>query len=533
MLDLNGVRLRNRLVTSASLLGYGASPRRLILYGLSPIAQWVPLERFGAVTTRTVTTEPREGHFTLREDWRVREYPELLRRYAGALRRVDAGWLNAFGWCNIGIERYLDEYYPRTHHLNRIVSLGGFSADEFCELVETVNQRVPVGRIAAVEFNVSCHNVNFPFEDILDEVLGRAIPASRHPVIVKLSPDTDYLAAARVAERNGAAALTAINAVKGLRLDPRSGEPLLRNRFGSLSGRAIKPIGLRVVAELRDADVRVPIIATAGIRTFADCREFLWAGADAVSLGSEAWLAPLWGYALGPARGARIRRLIRQVERSEGSLPFGPRRAETPLTGGGGSLAPPAALKEHAGHAEGGASRGERSSLLEDLAEAAVLRGRFQLRSGGTSDYYIDKYQFGTRPALLRRVAEALAAELPEGTQYVAGTALGAVPLAVAVSLALDLPAVLVRPEGRDHGPVRAIEGTLPPGARVVLLEDVVTTGSAALAALEALRAAGATVTRVIAVVDREEGGSERFEAAGVPYRALLRSRDLGIGGAR
>ena len=515
MLDLNGVRLRNRLVTSASLLGYGASPRRLILYGLSPIAQWVPLERFGAVTTRTVTTQPREGHFTLREDWSVREYPELLRRYAGALRRVDAGWLNAFGWCNIGIERYLDEYYPRTHHLNRIVSLGGFSAAEFCELVETVNQRVPVGRIAAVEFNVSCHNVNFPFEDILDEVLRGAIPASRHPVIVKLSPDTDYLAAARVAERNGAAALTAINAVKALRLDPRSGEPLLRNRFGSLSGRAIKPIGLRVIAELRDAGVRVPIIATAGIRNFADCREFLWAGADAVSLGSEAWLAPLWGYALGPARGVRIRRLIRQVERSEGSLPV---RQTAPA-----APAPPSA-PEPAASADG---------LAEALAEAAVLRGRFQLRSGGTSDYYIDKYQFGTRPALLRRVAEALAAELPEGTQYVAGTALGAVPLAVAVSLARDLPAVLVRPEGRDHGPVRVIEGTLPPGARVVLLEDVVTTGSAALAALEALRAAGATVTRVIAVVDREEGGSERFEAVGVPYRALLRSRDLGIGGAQ
>jgi hypothetical protein len=85
---------------------------------------------------------------------------------------------------------------------------------------------------------------------------------------------------------------------------PRTGEPLLKNRFGSLSGRAIKPIGLRVVAELRDAGLRVPIIATAGIRTFDDCREFLWAGADAVSLGSEAWLAPLPGYALGPARGA-------------------------------------------------------------------------------------------------------------------------------------------------------------------------------------------------------------------------------------
>ena len=542
MIELNGIRLRNRLVTSASLLGYGASPHRLILYGLSPIAQWVPLERFGAVTTRTITTQPREGHFTLREDWKVREYPELLRRYAGVLRRVDAGWINAFGWCNIGVERYFAEYYPRTHHLNRIVSLGGFSADEFCELVETVNQRAPAGEIAAVEFNVSCHNVNFPFEDILDEVLGRAVPASRHPVIVKLSPDTDYLAAAKVAERNGAAALTAINAVNALRLDPRTGEPLLKNRFGSLSGRAIKPIGLRVVAELRDAGVRVPIIATAGIRDFDDCREFLWAGADAVSLGSEAWLAPLPGYALGPARGARIRRVIRQVERSEGSLPV--RRPEAPSARPQAPSARPQAPS--AGPPEEAAASARvqpvapaaapgsvgANGLAGAIAEAAVLRGRFQLRSGGTSDYYIDKYLFGTRPALLRRVAEALAAELPEDTQYVAGTALGAVPLAVAVSLARDLPAVLVRPEGRDHGPVRAIEGTLPPGTRVVLLEDVVTTGAAALAALEVLRAAGATVTTVIAVVDREEGGSERFEAAGVPYRALLRSRDLGIGDA-
>jgi dihydroorotate dehydrogenase (NAD+) catalytic subunit len=521
MLDLNGIRLRNRLVTSASLLGYGASPHRLILYGLSPIAQWVPLERFGAITTRTVSTQPREGHFTLREDWSVREYPELVRRYAGALRRVDAGWINAFGWCNIGIERYFDEYFPRTHHLNRIVSLGGFSAEEFGELVETVNRKAPVGKIAAVEFNVSCHNVNFPFEEILDDVLAEAIPTSRHPVIVKLSPDTDYLAAAKVAERNGAAAVTAINAVKALRLDPETGEPLLKNRFGSLSGRAIKPIGLRVVAELRDAGLRLPIIATAGIRDFDDCREFLWAGADAVSLGSEAWLAPLWGYALGPLRGARIRHLITQIERAEGTPPLVP-RAATP------AAATPAAAGTPASNGSGAPD-----GLATAVADAAVLRGTFKLRSGGTSDYYIDKYQFGTRPALLRQVAEALAAELPEGTEYVAGTALGAVPLAVAVSLARGLPSVLVRPEGRDHGPVRAVEGSLPAGARVALLEDVVTTGSAALAAVEALRDAGAKVIGVIAVVDREEGGSAAFEAAGVPYRALLRSRDLGIGGAR
>ena len=199
MLDLNGVRLRNRVVTSASLLGYGASAHRLIMYGLSPIAQWVPLERFGAVTTRTLTLQPREGHFTLRDDWKLTEFPELLRLYRQALRSVDGGWMNAFGWCNIGIERYFDEYFDRTHRLNRIVSLGGFSADEFCELVETVNKHAEPGQIAAVEFNVSCHNVNFPFENILEDVLAQAIPASRHPVIVKLSPDTDYVAAARIA----------------------------------------------------------------------------------------------------------------------------------------------------------------------------------------------------------------------------------------------------------------------------------------------------------------------------------------------
>jgi dihydroorotate dehydrogenase (NAD+) catalytic subunit len=311
--DLNGVKLRNRLLTAASLLGYGASKRRLILYGLSPIAQWVPLERFGAVTTRTLTVDERPGHYSLREDWSITEFPAMLRLYNRALRQVDAGWINAFGWSNIGIERYFEEYYARTANLNRIISLGGFTSGEFERLVDVVNRHARPGEIAAVEFNVSCHNVNFDFETILDEVLTRAVPASRHPVILKLSPDEDYVGQARLAERRGVAALTAINAVKGLRLDPETGEPWMKNRFGSISGRAIKPIGLRVVAELRDAGVRLPIIATGGIRTFDDCREYFWAGADAVSLGSAVWLTSMPLYALGPLEGLRIRRLINKV----------------------------------------------------------------------------------------------------------------------------------------------------------------------------------------------------------------------------
>src|SRR5919204_5632612 len=175
MLDLNGLELRNRVVTSASLLGYGARPaNRFFPYGVSPVGQFLPLERMGAVTTRTLTVEPREGHFTTRTDWRMREWPSLLRRYSTALRRIDAGWMNAFGWCNIGLEAYFREYFPRTGHLNRIISVGGFSADEFCQAIDLVNRYASPGEIAAVELNVSCHNVNFPFETILEAVLAEA-----------------------------------------------------------------------------------------------------------------------------------------------------------------------------------------------------------------------------------------------------------------------------------------------------------------------------------------------------------------------
>ena len=312
-IDLNGIRLRNRLLTSASLLGYGASKRKVILYGLSPIAQWVPLERFGAVTTRTLSLEPRAGHFTLQEDWSLREFPAMLRLYGRALHKVDAGWLNAFGWSNIGIQRYFDEYFERTAHLNRIVSVGGFSPDEVEQLIEIVNERAKPGEIAAVELNASCHNVNFPFNTILDEALRRAVKHSRHPIILKISPDEDYKWQAGLAQRHGAAAITAINTVKGLRLDPETGEPYLKNRYGAISGRAIKPIGLRVVSELRDAGFKLPIIANGGIRSFDDCREYAWAGADAYSLGSAVWLQPMPMYALGPLEGLRIRRLIGKV----------------------------------------------------------------------------------------------------------------------------------------------------------------------------------------------------------------------------
>jgi len=315
MIDLNGIRLRNRIVSAATFLGYGAKPKGSVLgYGTSPVGRFLDMRRFGAVTVRTLTLEPREGQFTLKEDWNLWDFPQMMRRYRQVLRPIDSGWLNAFGWCNIGIERYFAEYYPRTMKLNRIISLGGFSVEEFCELVDYVNSRAGPGEIAAVEFNISCHNVNFDFEAIVVDVLNQAVERSRHPVILKISPDVDYIHHSRLAEDNGVAAISAMNTVKGLRLNPVTGRPLLSNVYGGMSGRAIKPIGLRVVAELRRA-TRLPIIAGAGIRNYDDCREYFWAGASAVSLGSEVFLASWPGYLLAPLKARRLMRLVSLIER--------------------------------------------------------------------------------------------------------------------------------------------------------------------------------------------------------------------------
>jgi orotate phosphoribosyltransferase len=167
-------------------------------------------------------------------------------------------------------------------------------------------------------------------------------------------------------------------------------------------------------------------------------------------------------------------------------------------------------------------------ALGRDLVAAAVLRGDFLLRSGARSSYYIDKYLFTTQPDLLRRIAAELVLMLPEGVQRVAGPVLGAVPLVTALALTCGLPMLIVRTDKpKEYGTAKQIEGVLRAGERVVLVEDVVTTGGAALAAVQVLRDAGAEVLAVLAVVDREEGGGAAFAAAGVLYQALFTKTSL------
>jgi orotate phosphoribosyltransferase len=150
-----------------------------------------------------------------------------------------------------------------------------------------------------------------------------------------------------------------------------------------------------------------------------------------------------------------------------------------------------------------------------------MLRGDFVLSSGRRTPFYIDKYLFETQPDLLRDIARLLAQALPPDTTRLAGPAVGGVPLATAVALETGLPFVIVRPETKNHGTARSIEGRLERDDRIVIIEDVVTTGTQAIRAARALEAAGARVDLILAVVDRHEGGREGVTSAGYHFEAL------------
>jgi orotate phosphoribosyltransferase len=165
--------------------------------------------------------------------------------------------------------------------------------------------------------------------------------------------------------------------------------------------------------------------------------------------------------------------------------------------------------------------------LIDALRAAeAVQFGEFELSHGGTSDYYVDKYLFETDPDCLSLIADAFADRL--GTEEkLAGVALGAVPLVAVTSAETGRPYVIARKQAKEYGTGNRIEGRLDEGERVVVLEDIATTGRSALDAVAALREAGAVVDRVLVVVDREEGASDLLAEHGIELEALLTASDL------
>ena len=171
-----------------------------------------------------------------------------------------------------------------------------------------------------------------------------------------------------------------------------------------------------------------------------------------------------------------------------------------------------------------------REELARALRETAYLEGDFVLRSGRRSKYYLDKYRFETRPEVLGPLGVALATAVREhepAADRLAGPELGAVALAAAASLQSGLPFLIVRKTAKDYGTANRLEGVHAEGECVCLIEDVVTSGGAAIEAVQALREAGLRVSNAICVVDREEGGVDELARHAVRLRPLFRASEL------
>lgn len=173
------------------------------------------------------------------------------------------------------------------------------------------------------------------------------------------------------------------------------------------------------------------------------------------------------------------------------------------------------------------------SDLADRIRAVAYLEGDFVLRSGRRSSFYLDKYRFETQPDLLREIGELLAARIAEvepSAVRIAGPELGAVALAASASMASGKPFLIVRSAAKDYGTSNRLEGIFEEGERVVVVEDIVTSGGAALDAVRSLRQAGLICETVVCVVDRGEGGAEAMTDAGVHLERLLDADALRLG---
>lgn len=271
LLNVNfaGLKLASPTILASGILGYSGD-----------MLNCVAKMGAGAVVTKSVGVEPRPG------------YPNPT------VVQVEAGLINAMGLPNPGINDFAEEisYAKTLLKVPLIVSVFGYSADEYAAVAE----KAAKAGADAVELNVSCPHVKDTGHEIgqhpktLEEVVEKVKQTVKSSVIVKLSPNvTDIVEIARAAVRAGADALTATNTMKAVAIDVETQMPILSNVKGGLSGPAIKPITLRCVYDLFEADLKVPIFGCGGITTWRDAVEFLLAGAAAVQIGTGVSLEDL------------------------------------------------------------------------------------------------------------------------------------------------------------------------------------------------------------------------------------------------
>ena len=167
--------------------------------------------------------------------------------------------------------------------------------------------------------------------------------------------------------------------------------------------------------------------------------------------------------------------------------------------------------------------------MIARIRDTSLQRGQFTLRSGRISSYYLDKYLFETQPDILAALGRLFAQRVDGRITRLAGPELGGVALVTAAALATGLPAVLIRNQKKGYGTGKRIEGVLESGDRVMIVEDVATTGGQVIEAAHAIVEAGAEVAKIVAVIDRQEGAQENIEGAGFVFESLFTKTDLGI----
>jgi dihydroorotate dehydrogenase (NAD+) catalytic subunit len=254
------------------------------------------LERFpfSAFVSKTVTLQPRQGNPPPR------------------LWEVAAGLMNSIGLPNPGLHAYMADHLPRLAELPvpLIVNVMGFSRDEVAHLVSAFAVREEV---AALELNVSCPNVETGLvmgadPDEVGRLLATVRPLTDKPLIVKLTPNaSDVPAVALAAEREGANAVSLINTIRGMALDPRSGEPWLGGHTGGISGPAVRAVALAQVYSVA-AVITIPVIGMGGVQRSSDAADLMRAGASLVAVGTESFRDPAAGsrVASGVDRGSSI-----------------------------------------------------------------------------------------------------------------------------------------------------------------------------------------------------------------------------------
>lgn len=260
MIEITGIRLKNPTILAAGIMGTtGASLARMAREGA------------GAVVTKSIGPEAKKGHSN----------PSMI--------DLGYGFLNAMGLPNPSYMEFSEEIkIARTGGAPVIASIFGGNAKEFA----TVAQGLADARPDAFELNVSCPHAQGYGASIgcdacaVEEITAAVCDTTDLPVWVKLTPNvTDIVSIGKAACRGGADAIVAINTLRGMAIDIHSGYPILGNRFGGLSGQAVKPVAIKCVYDLYAA-LDVPIIGVGGISTWEDAVEMMMAGACAVQIGS-------------------------------------------------------------------------------------------------------------------------------------------------------------------------------------------------------------------------------------------------------